>query len=261
MNGIVRAGLHARLAADADAGIEVDDAIFSLVHGRDRAYPYTGWVGTMVAAGDLKMAPVVGKDACFHIFDPGAINTQGHFIFAFTGGRTGVATNTLAIVNDEAVIHKFLLPRSLKLSNDDESEYFEVDADITLVNIWETLYFDYSNFDLTGVDFNTLSFFLDGGNTDDPQTYYFEDIKGPSLGSATSIQSINQNAIKVWPNPAVQFIQLNGRVEGDTYEIYNITGAKVQDGIFKNNPIEVSTLNSGVYFIKIDDCVVKFIKK
>ena len=64
----------------------------------------------MVAAGDLKMAPVVGKDACFYIFDPGAINTQGHFIFAFTGGRTGVATNTLAIVDDEAVIHKSLLP-------------------------------------------------------------------------------------------------------------------------------------------------------
>jgi hypothetical protein len=117
INGIIRAGLHTSLAADADAGIEVDDAIFSLVHGRHRAYPYTGWVGTMVAAGDLKMAPVVGKDACFYIFDPGAINTQGHFIFAFTGGRTGVATNTLAIVNDEAVIHKFLLPRSLKLSN------------------------------------------------------------------------------------------------------------------------------------------------
>lgn len=149
----------------------------------------------------------------------------------------------------------------LKLSNDDESEYFEVDADVTSVNTWETLYFDYSNFDLTGVDFNTLSFFLDGGNTDDPQTYYFEDIKGPSLGSATSIQSINQNEIKVYPNPAFQFIQLKGKVEGDTYEIYNITGAMVQNGIFQNNSIEVSTLNRGVYFIKIDDCVVKFIKK
>jgi hypothetical protein len=66
----------------------------------------------MVAAGDLKMAAIIGKGACFYIFNPGAIHTQRYFIFAFTSGGTGVATNTLAIVDDETVIHKFLLPLS-----------------------------------------------------------------------------------------------------------------------------------------------------
>jgi hypothetical protein len=53
----------------------------------------------------------VGESASFHIFDPGAVNTQRHFILAFTSGRASVTPNTLAIVDDETVVHKFLLPR------------------------------------------------------------------------------------------------------------------------------------------------------
>jgi hypothetical protein len=31
----------------------------------------------MVAARHLEMAPVIGEGARFHIFDPGAVHTQG----------------------------------------------------------------------------------------------------------------------------------------------------------------------------------------
>jgi hypothetical protein len=64
----------------------------------------------VVTAGNLEVTAAVRKKACFHVFDPGAIDAQGHFVFTFTGSRTGVAPNALAIVDDEAVIHKFLLP-------------------------------------------------------------------------------------------------------------------------------------------------------
>ena len=75
VDGVIRAGLHASFAADTDRGVKIDDAIFALVHGRDRANACTGWIGTMITAGDLKMAAAVGVNACLYIFDPGAINT------------------------------------------------------------------------------------------------------------------------------------------------------------------------------------------
>jgi hypothetical protein len=57
------------------------------------------------------MTAGVGESARFYIFDPGAIDTQRHFILAFTSGRASVTPNTLAIIDDEAVVHKFLLRR------------------------------------------------------------------------------------------------------------------------------------------------------
>jgi hypothetical protein len=64
----------------------------------------------MITAGNLKMSAGVGVNACLYILDPGAIHAQGYFVFALAGSGTGMATNTLAIVDDEAIIHKFLLP-------------------------------------------------------------------------------------------------------------------------------------------------------
>jgi hypothetical protein len=64
----------------------------------------------VVTARDLEVAARVGIGACFHVFNPGAINPQRYFIFAFTGCGTGVATNTLAVIDNEAVVHKLLLP-------------------------------------------------------------------------------------------------------------------------------------------------------
>jgi hypothetical protein len=74
----------------------------------------------MITAGNLKMAPGIRVNACLNVLNPGAIHTQGHFVFALAGSRTGVATDTLAIVDDEAVIHKFLLP----LNGSENEVYF-----------------------------------------------------------------------------------------------------------------------------------------
>jgi hypothetical protein len=70
----------------------------------------------MITAGDLKMSASVGVKACLYIFDPGAIHAQGYFVFALASSGAGVATDTLAIVDDEAVIHKFLLQNFLNSS-------------------------------------------------------------------------------------------------------------------------------------------------
>ena len=111
INGVIRASLHTSLAANTNAGIKVDDAIFTLVHSCDRTYAGTWWIGTVVTARDLEVAACVGVDACFYVLNPGAINTQGYLIFTFAGCGTGVATNTLAIIDNEAVVHKVFLQK------------------------------------------------------------------------------------------------------------------------------------------------------
>jgi hypothetical protein len=65
----------------------------------------------VVTAGDLKVAACIRVGACFDILNPGAIYTERYLIFTFTGCRTGVATNTLAIIDNEAVVHKVLLQK------------------------------------------------------------------------------------------------------------------------------------------------------
>jgi hypothetical protein len=65
----------------------------------------------MVAARDLKMAAGVRECALLYVLDPGTVDAQRHFILAFASGRASVTPNTLAIVDDEAVVHKVLLPR------------------------------------------------------------------------------------------------------------------------------------------------------
>jgi hypothetical protein len=65
----------------------------------------------MVTAGNLEMPAVIRVKTRFHVLNPSAINTQRHLILTFTSRGTGVASNTLAIIDDEAVIHKHLLPR------------------------------------------------------------------------------------------------------------------------------------------------------
>jgi hypothetical protein len=59
----------------------------------------------MVAAGDLKVTPGVREAALLDILHPGAIDAQGDVVLSLAGDRAGVATDTLAVVDDEAVVH------------------------------------------------------------------------------------------------------------------------------------------------------------
>jgi len=104
VDGVVGAGLHTRLAANADAVVELYDAVGALVHGLGGADTYAGRVGAMVAARHLKMAARIGIGPCFYVFNPGTIHAQRDFVFTFTGGRKGVAANTFAVVDEEAVV-------------------------------------------------------------------------------------------------------------------------------------------------------------
>ncbi len=105
VDGIVWTGLQTCLAANAEICIEADDAIFLLVHGCDRTDRHAGWILTVVAAGDLKVAICVGVLTRFRVLDPGSIDPDGDLVFRLAGNRTCMAADAASVVDDKAVVH------------------------------------------------------------------------------------------------------------------------------------------------------------
>ena len=108
INRVIGTGLHAGFAANTSFGTEVDNAILALVHrghGTDR---YAGRILAVVAARNLKDAPRIGKLALLHILDPGAIDGQRYVVFRLARYRASVATDALAVINDESVSHEWV---------------------------------------------------------------------------------------------------------------------------------------------------------
>ena len=68
----------------------------------------------MITAHDGKHPARVGKLPLFYILDPGPIDPNGNIMLCFTGNRTGVAPDTVAIVYYESKIQVIFLIRVFK---------------------------------------------------------------------------------------------------------------------------------------------------
>lgn len=82
----------------------------------------------------------------------------------------------------------------------------------------------------------------------------------------SSVQSDdNSNNLTLYPNPASDFIYLKGvdsKMLSKYYEISDINGKELQSGKLESkNKISIESLPPGVYFIKIDNHIVKFVKQ
>ena len=71
--------------------------------------------------------------------------------------------------------------------------------------------------------------------------------------------------IKVYPNPAKEFINIDTKDNYTTYAIYNSLGALVEENILNSNQIKVNHLNQGLYIVKLKSNTlvkdVRFIKE
>ena len=70
--------------------------------------------------------------------------------------------------------------------------------------------------------------------------------------------------IKVFPNPATDLISIHMEASEDlSYEITSTNGKYIQDGVItvSNQWIDVSKLTPEMYFLKIEDKVLKFVVK
>ncbi len=73
---------------------------------------------------------------------------------------------------------------------------------------------------------------------------------------------IMSNSIKVCPNPATDYIRVNGVKDNDHISIYDQSGRMmIQTQTNKNESINISNLSEGIYFIKINDLIHKIIKQ
>jgi CubicO group peptidase (beta-lactamase class C family) len=78
----------------------------------------------------------------------------------------------------------------------------------------------------------------------------------------TSVQENNYsvNNMIIYPNPVINEINLFD-MNGINYTIYNCLGVLVKAGESSNGKIIVSDLSSGIYFLRLDNSISKFIKE
>ncbi|QBO58078.1 reprolysin-like metallopeptidase [Chryseobacterium salivictor] len=85
------------------------------------------------------------------------------------------------------------------------------------------------------------------------------------IGSLAVGESGTKANIQLYPNPAVDVLNVTKVGNKATYTIYNMTGQTVSKGKVVDNKVQVSQLQKGVYVIAIDDngeaAQLKFIKK
>lgn len=112
-----------------------------------------------------------------------------------------------------------------------------------------------------------LAFVYVGENSDINQKlgiYCIDNVK-IDRENVTSTLNLSENKLEIYPNPADNYILLNEKAK--LFEIINLTGKTVliKNNIESNKKIDISTLNSGMYIIKInngkDTKVFKFTKK
>jgi hypothetical protein len=140
-----------------------------------------------------------------------------------------------------------------------------------------------------GSSFSALHSVKAAGNSTDPRQYawtlrnaqpgkiYYRlkivDLNGKTNYSnivAVTNQSNANTSLRIYPNPATEkiFIRQNGNAQNEVYQVRNLAGALMMQKTFtaaSQNPIDVSALTSGTYFlVRIhggQQELVKFIKQ
>ncbi|MDR2684474.1 MAG: T9SS type A sorting domain-containing protein, partial [Prevotellaceae bacterium] len=76
----------------------------------------------------------------------------------------------------------------------------------------------------------------------------------------TGTSKAEQNKILIYPNPAISELKITNYKDGGIMRIFDVTGKIINIVELSNNLINVSNLNVGIYFLQIDNQVVKFVK-
>ena len=84
-------------------------------------------------------------------------------------------------------------------------------------------------------------------------------------GDGIETPTVSESSVNIYPNPVNNklFVSTNSKIE--TISIYTITGVMVYNEKISNNVIDVTSLNSGIYFVKINtkegEIIERFVKK
>src|SRR5436190_14799893 len=105
---VIGTSRHARLAANADRFVEIDNTVRALEHRRRRASRDARRVGALIAARDLMGAPRLRKDTHVDVLDVGTRYADGYDVFRFAGGRACVTADAARVVYDLGPLHAII---------------------------------------------------------------------------------------------------------------------------------------------------------
>ena len=91
--------------------------------------------------------------------------------------------------------------------------------------------------------------------------YEFTQIEcNPNNAFLSNHEIVSQNEITIYPNPSSDFIFIEFNQEINDLKILTVEGKIIKE-LSPAKYINVSFLNKGIYFLKINDDFIKFVKK
>lgn len=102
---------------------------------------------------------------------------------------------------------------------------------------------------------------VDDGN-DAPFSFPLSDIRKVLFSGTTSVETIENDHIRMYPNPATTFLRISSDRNSDSrYQIFSIDGRLLMSGVCKQEEtINISRLPKGLYLIKVDGKTFKISK-
>jgi hypothetical protein len=76
---------------------------------------------------------------------------------------------------------------------------------------------------------------------------------GVDVTNKVGIEGVKENLLSIYPNPAKDRITVNSSMKMDSYRIFNTLGEIVMKGNLTNTSINIESLNSGSYFIVLEE--------
>lgn len=90
-------------------------------------------------------------------------------------------------------------------------------------------------------------------------------IAAGDMGTSSINEVVNNNDLKIYPNPTTDYLMITGVENANEISISNVLGEKVMNISLNTNKIDISNLDKGVYFVRVktNDNIKtqKFIKK
>jgi hypothetical protein len=78
-----------------------------------------------------------------------------------------------------------------------------------------------------------------------------------------SAENVLMKDVKVYPNPARDIVYVEGLTDNIGYEVRNMLGVKLRDGVLKNgnDNISIADIPKGIYLLKIGSSSIKLVKE
>lgn len=97
-------------------------------------------------------------------------------------------------------------------------------------------------------------------------TYALTSIRKMNFGLYSGVNDLaaNNSEISVYPMPAHNFISIKNAPEGEIkLTVFNMNGSVIKNYTLSNGsqPLDISFLNNGMYFLRINDKILKFTKQ